>query len=69
MMHLSPGGLLIFSNNYRRFKMDEEVLEEFVVKDITTETIGEDFRDEKIHHAYLIRNKVKVNLRRATKRS
>lgn len=69
MMHLSPGGLLIFSNNYRRFKMDEEVLEEFVVKDITTETIGEDFRDEKIHHAYLIRNKVKVNLRRAPKRS
>ena len=69
MMHLSPGGLLIFSNNYRRFKMDEEVLEEFVVKDITTETVGEDFRDEKIHHAYLIRNKVKVNLRRAPKRS
>ena len=69
MMHLSPGGLLIFSNNYRRFKMDEEILEEFVVKDITTETIGEDFRDEKIHHAYLIRNKVKVNLRRSPKRS
>ena len=69
MMHLSPGGLLIFSNNYRRFKMDEEVLEEFVVKDITTETIGEDFRDEKIHHAYLIRNKVKVNLRKSPKRS
>lgn len=64
MMHLAPGGLLIFSNNFRRFKLSEEILDEFVVKDITEETIGEDFRDKKIHHTYLIRNKVKVNLKR-----
>lgn len=64
MMHLDPGGLLIFSNNFRRFKLSEEILDEFVVKDITEETIGEDFRDKKIHHTYLIRNKVKVNLKR-----
>ena len=64
MMHLDPGGLLIFSNNFRRFKLSEEILDEFVLKDITEETIGEDFRDKKIHHTYLIRNKVKVNLKR-----
>lgn len=69
MMHLSPGGLMIFSNNFRKFKMDEEILDEYVVKDITEDTIGEDFRDKKIHHCYLIRNKVKVNLRKGPRKS
>ena len=68
MMHLSPGGLMIFSNNFRRFKMDESIFDEYVVKEITEETIGEDFRDKKIHRVYLIRNKVKVNLRKNPKR-
>ena len=60
---------MIFSNNYRKFKMDEEILDEYVVKDITEDTIGEDFRDKKIHHCYLIRNKVKVNLRKGPRKS
>ena len=52
-MHLSPGGTLIFSNNYRRFKMDQEILDNYVVEDITEKTIGEDFRrDMKIHHCW-----------------
>lgn len=62
-MHLAPGGVLIFSNNYRKFKMDPEVLEKFNVEDITEKTIGEDFqRNQKIHQCYLIRNKVKVKI-------
>ena len=63
-MHLSPGGTLIFSNNYRRFKMDPEILENYVVEDITEKTIGEDFRrDMKIHHCFLIRNKIKIKIK------
>ena len=62
-MHLSPGGLLIFSNNYRKFKLDEEVFEDYSVKDITEDTIGDDFlSDPKCHKCYLIRNKVKVRM-------
>lgn len=62
-MHLSPGGTLIFSNNYRKFKMDPEVMEKYVVEDITEKTIGDDFkRDMKIHHCYLIRKKIKVKI-------
>ena len=62
-MHLSPGGTLIFSNNYRKFKFDPEVMEKYVVEDITEKTIGDDFkRDMKIHHCYLIRKKIKVKI-------
>ena len=62
-MHLSPGGTLIFSNNYRKFKLDPEVTEKYVVEDITEKTIGDDFkRDMKIHHCYLIRKKIKVKI-------
>ena len=62
-MHLSPGGTLIFSNNYRKFKLDPEVAEKYVVEDITEKTIGDDFkRDMKIHHCYLIRKKIKVKI-------
>lgn len=62
-MHLSPGGTLIFSNNYRKFKLDPEVMEKYVVEDITEKTIGDDLkRDMKIHHCYLIRKKIKVKI-------
>ena len=64
-MHLAPGGTLIFSTNFRRFRMDERILEDFTVEDITSETIGKDFEnDQNVHKCYLIRNKVKVSLPR-----
>ena len=62
-MHLAPGGTLIFSTNFRRFRMDERIMEDFVVEDITERTIGKDFEnDPNIHKCFLIRNKVKVTL-------
>lgn len=61
-MHLAPGGVLIFSTNYRRFRMDEGILDRFIVEDITEKTIGEDFKnDMNIHKCFLIRNKVKLS--------
>ncbi len=66
MMHLDKDGTLIFSNNFRKFELDEALSEQFDVEDITVKTIGDDFkRDMKIHKCYLIRHK-KVQAQRAT---
>jgi len=57
MKLLKPDGVLIFSNNYRRFKMDYEGLAEFDIKDISAQTIDMDFkRNPKIHVCFEIRN-------------
>ena len=53
---LSEDGLLLFSTNRKGFKMDEEVSQLFDVKDITAETIPEDFkRRPKFHQCFEIR--------------
>lgn len=55
MKLLSENGILIFSNNFRKFKLDRQLLENYQVRDITPETIPEDFkRNQKIHHCYLV---------------
>lgn len=55
---LDKDGLLIFSNNFRKFKMDFEALKHLEIKDITASTIPLDFqRNQKIHNCWEIRNK------------
>lgn len=52
---LEPGGVLIFSNNFRRFKLDTEGLAGLVVEDISARTIPKDFeRNAKIHRCWRI---------------
>lgn len=52
---LSADGVLIFSNNLRRFKMDSEALSEFVVEDISRKTLPLDFeRNPRIHNCWKI---------------
>jgi len=54
--HLAPGGLILFSNNYRRFRIDADALAELELRDISASTVPFDFaRDPKIHHAWEIR--------------
>lgn len=56
MRLLRKDGVLIFSNNYRRFKLDYELLAGFDIKDITPQTIDPDFkRNQKIHSCFEIR--------------
>jgi 23S rRNA (guanine2445-N2)-methyltransferase / 23S rRNA (guanine2069-N7)-methyltransferase len=56
MARLAPGGQLLFSNNFRRFRMDEELAAEFEVQEIGAASIPPDFsRDPKIHRAFWIR--------------
>ncbi|NBQ70899.1 MAG: 23S rRNA (guanine(2445)-N(2))/(guanine(2069)-N(7))-methyltransferase, partial [Nitrosomonadaceae bacterium] len=55
---LSPGGILYFSTNFRRFKMDTEALSGLVIEDISSKMIPEDFaRDAKIHYCWKIYDK------------
>ncbi|PLX83687.1 MAG: bifunctional 23S rRNA (guanine(2069)-N(7))-methyltransferase RlmK/23S rRNA (guanine(2445)-N(2))-methyltransferase RlmL [Desulfuromonas sp.] len=52
---LSPGGVLIFSNNARTFKMDHEALSELELAEITKQTLPVDFeRNPKIHNCWKI---------------
>jgi 23S rRNA (cytosine1962-C5)-methyltransferase/23S rRNA (guanine2445-N2)-methyltransferase / 23S rRNA (guanine2069-N7)-methyltransferase len=51
---LAPDGVLYFSNNKRRFKLDPEVIKMAKIEDITLKTIPEDYRDQKIHHCFKI---------------
>ncbi|MBU2644426.1 bifunctional 23S rRNA (guanine(2069)-N(7))-methyltransferase RlmK/23S rRNA (guanine(2445)-N(2))-methyltransferase RlmL [bacterium] len=55
---LSRGGTLIFSNNLRGFKLDEQIPVTYQVKDISLETLPPDFqRRPNIHHCWMISHK------------
>jgi len=57
MKLLEKDGTLYFSNNFRRFKMDQEVLDSFDVENISAQTIDPDFqRNPKIHNCWAIRH-------------
>ena len=54
LARLAPGGTLYFSNNFRRFRLDEAALGDVaVVEDISASTIPPDFaRNARIHRAW-----------------
>jgi hypothetical protein len=53
---LRPGGRLVFSTNYTRFKLDAEALADLCVEDISAQTIPEDFaRHTKVHRCFVVR--------------
>ncbi|MDW7758507.1 MAG: bifunctional 23S rRNA (guanine(2069)-N(7))-methyltransferase RlmK/23S rRNA (guanine(2445)-N(2))-methyltransferase RlmL, partial [Desulfuromonadales bacterium] len=55
---LNPGGVLIFSNNNRKFKMEAAALPELQIEDITAKTIPRDFeRNRRIHNCWKIQKK------------
>ena len=55
MKLLAPGGELFFSNNLKSFKLDEKSLSGFDYSEISSRTVPEDFRNRKIHRAWLFR--------------
>lgn len=57
MQMLNPDGVLYFSNNKRKFKLSDDITKKYLAKDITTETIPQDFHDQKIHHCFEIKLK------------
>ena len=55
MSLLNEGGCLIFSNNLRKFKLDQSLIDYYQVENITQETMPKDFaRNSKIHQAWVI---------------
>jgi 23S rRNA (guanine2445-N2)-methyltransferase / 23S rRNA (guanine2069-N7)-methyltransferase len=55
MTLLAPGGILLFSTNFRRFKLDGALSEELAVTDVTRRTIPPDFaRNPRIHSCFRI---------------
>jgi 23S rRNA (guanine2445-N2)-methyltransferase / 23S rRNA (guanine2069-N7)-methyltransferase len=57
MRHLAPGGLLIFSTNFRKFVLDESLGSRFAIRNISRETIPLDFeRNSRIHQCWEFRS-------------
>ncbi|HEZ3875876.1 TPA: SAM-dependent methyltransferase, partial [Neisseria meningitidis] len=54
---LASDGILYFSNNLRSFVLDDLVSEQYAVKDISKQSVPEDFRNKKIHRCWEIRHK------------
>ncbi|HEU4625350.1 MAG TPA: bifunctional 23S rRNA (guanine(2069)-N(7))-methyltransferase RlmK/23S rRNA (guanine(2445)-N(2))-methyltransferase RlmL [Steroidobacteraceae bacterium] len=58
MKVLAPDGLLVFSTNAQKFKLDPGVSERYEVRDISAATIPRDFaRNPRIHRCYDIRKR------------
>jgi 23S rRNA (guanine2445-N2)-methyltransferase / 23S rRNA (guanine2069-N7)-methyltransferase len=56
LLKLAPNGLLIFSTNFRKFRLDEGALAGLTVADVTPATIPKDFaRNPRIHRCFEIR--------------
>ncbi|MBD8495607.1 bifunctional 23S rRNA (guanine(2069)-N(7))-methyltransferase RlmK/23S rRNA (guanine(2445)-N(2))-methyltransferase RlmL [Pseudomonas syringae] len=55
MARLAPGGVLYFSNNFRKFVLDEHIAQRYVVEEISGQTMDPDFsRNDRIHRAWKI---------------
>jgi len=55
---LSENGILIFSNNFRNFKLDKDAFDTVQIEELTRQTIPEDFkRNSKIHNCWKITRK------------
>jgi len=53
---LEPGGDIVFSNNFRKFKLDPAIGERFEVEDLSRATLPEDFaRNPRIHVCFMLR--------------
>jgi len=55
MKKLAKGGQLIFSNNLRKFKLDDDLNERYKITNFTKQSIDKDFdRNQKIHQCWII---------------
>lgn len=57
MQLLSPGGMLIFSTNKKKFGLHTIVTSNYIVKEISQWTIPQDFHHTEIHRAWQIQRK------------
>lgn len=59
---LAPGGAIVFSNNYTRFRLDRDGLAAFEIEDIGRRTLPKDFeRNPRIHACYVLRRRASAD--------
>ena len=57
MARLTKHGLLIFSNNLRKFDMDESALKQFTIENVSAKSVPNDYaRRANIHHCFEIKH-------------
>ncbi|MFL6576050.1 MAG: bifunctional 23S rRNA (guanine(2069)-N(7))-methyltransferase RlmK/23S rRNA (guanine(2445)-N(2))-methyltransferase RlmL [Povalibacter sp.] len=55
---LANDGIIVFSNNFTRFRLDRENLQRFEIEDLSAKTLPWDFRrSPRIHQCYLLTSK------------
>jgi len=50
--HMSPEGVIFFSTNSRRFKLEEAAFADVTIREISKQTVPEDFRNRRIHRCW-----------------
>lgn len=51
-MHVRTDGVVFFSTNFRKFKFDDTQLTDYSCREISKQTVPEDFRNKKIHRCW-----------------
>lgn len=54
LRRMTPGGVIYFSTNFRQFKFDESALAAAQIREISKQTVPEDFRNKRIHRCWVI---------------
>ena len=54
LQHTVPGGVIFFSTNSRQFKFNTAALSGATFRDISRQTVPEDFRNRRIHRCWRI---------------
>lgn len=49
---LAPGGWLLFSTNFRKFRLDPELAQRLQPEELSPASIPEDFRDRRVHRCW-----------------
>ena len=55
--HVTHSGVVYFSTNFRKFKFDPELVANFDCREISSQTVPEDFRNRKIHRCWKLTRK------------
>jgi len=55
---MSSEGVIYFSTNFRRFKLDEEALAGVTIREISRQTVPEDFRNRRVHRCWRLIRRV-----------
>ena len=54
LRRMTPGGVIVFSTNFRQFKLDRAAIRAAEIRDMSAQTIPEDFRNKKIHQSFWV---------------